>query len=87
MKFAAVVLCAFLLGACTQSDDEHAREQARQTAQRAKQDSRVALHDAEVGAKKAGKEIDRGLEETRQKVRNALNAHPADTRRDDTTRP
>jgi vacuolar-type H+-ATPase subunit H len=72
MKLSALILCAFLLGACTQAEDERAREQARRTAEEAKRDSREVLHDAEVGAKKASKEIDEGLNKTRDKVRKAL---------------
>jgi|GEM_PF-2791176 len=82
MKLAAAIFCAILLGACTQSQDDQARDQARQTAEQVKRDSRVALHQAEIDTSKAGKAIDRGLDKTREKVRGALNEPPDDTDHD-----
>jgi hypothetical protein len=84
MKLATLVFCALILGACSQSDNDRAREQARQTGDQLKHDSREALHQAEADAAKAGKEINRGLDKTREEVRGALNEHPPkDTRKDD----
>jgi len=77
MKPATLIFCAFILGACSPSDNERVREEAHQTAEQAKHDSQVALHEAEVGAQKASKEINQGLEKTREKVRKALDT-PAD---------
>jgi hypothetical protein len=81
MKLSALILCAFLMGACTQAEDQRAREEAHRTAEQAKHDSQKVLHEAEVDAKKAGNEIDQGLKKTREKVRQALNEHPADDKR------
>lgn len=67
---------AFVLGGCSPSQNEQAREEAHQTAEQAKHDSRVVLHDAEVGAEKASKEINRDLDKTREKVRQALDTPP-----------
>ena len=77
MKLTALIFCAFILGACSPGDNERTREEAHQTAEQVKRDSRVALHEVEAGAQKAGKEIDRDLEKTREKVRKALDT-PAD---------
>jgi hypothetical protein len=90
MKLTAVIVftfCAFMLGACSPGDNERAREEAHQTADQVKHDSRVVLHEAEAGAQKASREVDRGLEKTREKVRQALD-EPADRRdNDDKNRP
>jgi hypothetical protein len=82
---ASIVLafCAFILGACSPGDNERAREEAHQTAEQAKRDSRVVLHEAEVGAQKASKEINQGLEKTRDKVRQALDTPADGSHRDD----
>lgn len=76
VKLTVLIFCAFVLAACSPGDNERAREEARQTAEQAKHDSRVVLHDAEVGAQKASKEINRDLEKTRDKVRQALDTPP-----------
>lgn len=62
MKTAALIFCAIALGACTPSQDEHARaqaeqtkEKARETAEKVKEDTRVAAEQAEADAKRAGK--------------------------------
>ncbi len=73
MKLTALIFCSIVLGACSRSQEDQAREQARQTAEQVKRDSREALHQAEIDARKAGKAIDRGLDKTREKVRGALN--------------
>ena len=86
MKLSALIFCALVLSACSPGDNERAREEAHQTAEQAKHDSRVVLHDAEVEAEKAGKEINRGLEKTRDKVRQALNTPPDDKTKDDKDR-
>jgi hypothetical protein len=82
MRITALLLFAITLGACSATDDararedaDRAREQGRQAAEQVKRESKVALNDAEVEAKKAGKEIDRGLEKTRDKVHQALDEH------------
>lgn len=83
MRLTVLAFCALFLFSCSQGDDARAREQAdrtreqaRQTAEQLKRDSRVALHQAEVDAAKASKEINRGLDKTRDKVRQALDAPP-----------
>jgi hypothetical protein len=70
-----LIICAILLGACSQSDSDRARAEAHQTAEQAKHDSRVALDKAEVEAKKANKELNQDLDKARQKVRGALDEH------------
>jgi hypothetical protein len=78
-----IVLISLVCGAlisvgCSPGDNERAREEAHQTADQAKHDSRVVLHDAEVDAQKASKEINRDLEKTRDKIRRALDTPPPD---------
>ena len=73
MKIAAIIALAFGLGACSPSDDQRAREQARQTAEQARIDARKAAHDVKVGAERASKELDKDLHTAREKVRGALN--------------
>ena len=93
MRITALIFVAVLLGACSQTDDDRARadaekakEQAHQTTEQLKRESNAALHDAEVGAKKASKEIDRGLENARDKMRQSIDEHRAPHADDDTTR-
>lgn len=83
MRLALLVFCALIAGACSEKDDQRAREQARQTTEQLKHDSQVAVDKAEAGAAKAGKQIDRGLKNAREKVRDALDEHPE--RKDDKT--
>jgi uncharacterized OsmC-like protein len=73
MKLPALLLLAFALAACSQSDEDHTRAQARQTAEKLKLDSEKAFHEAEVETKKAGRELDADLEKTREKARRAIN--------------
>ena len=73
MKPLALLLLAFALTACSQSDEEHTRAQARQTAEKLKHDSQKAFHEAEVETKKAGRELNADLEKTREKARRAIN--------------
>jgi hypothetical protein len=90
MKLTALIVFTFgalILGACTPGDNERAREEAHQTADQARHDSRVVLHDAEVGAQKATKEINRDLEKTRDKVRQALDAPANGSAPNDKNRP
>jgi len=82
MRITALIFFAVVLGACSSTNDERAREdadrareQARHAGEQVKRESKVALHEAEVDAKKAGKAIDRGLEKTRDKVHEALDEH------------
>ena len=80
MRFSALLFVAFALTACSRSDEEHTREEARQTAERLKHDSQKALREAEVDAKKASRELTKDLETAREKTRRALNQpeHPGD---------
>jgi hypothetical protein len=75
VKLTTLIICALLLGACSQPDSERARAEAHQTAEQVKHDSRVALDKAEVEAKKANKELNEDLNKARQKVRGAINEH------------
>jgi hypothetical protein len=75
MRLTTLIICALLLGACSQSDTERARAEAHQTEEQVKRDSRVALDKAEVEAKKANKELNQDLDKARQKVRGALDEH------------
>ena len=72
VKLAAVIAFAIALGACSPSEDQHAREQARQTAEQARHDARVVAHDVKTEAEHASKELDKDLHTARQKVRGAL---------------
>jgi hypothetical protein len=79
MKLSALLLLAFSLTACSQSDKEHARaesdrarEQARETAEQLKHDSREALHEVEGDARKANRELNQSFARTREKTRRAL---------------
>jgi hypothetical protein len=74
MKYAAAILVALSLAACTPAQDEHARAEAHQTAEQAKHDVREALHDAKVETQKASKALDKDLHEARDKTRRALDA-------------
>ena len=75
MRLTTLIICALLLGACSQSDTDRARAEAHQTAEQVKHDSRVVLDKAEVEAKKANKELSEDLNKARQKVRGALDEH------------
>jgi hypothetical protein len=81
MKYAAAILFALTLAACTPAQDEHARAEAHQTADQAKHDAREALHEAKVETQKATQALDNDLHKAREKTRQALN-EPDDTRRD-----
>jgi hypothetical protein len=72
MKSVTLLLIAFGLAACSRSDEEHARERARQTAEQLKRDSREAIQKTEIEARKAGRELSEGLQKTREKARRAL---------------
>lgn len=71
---------AFGLTACTRSDDRNAREQARQTAAQLQHDSKVVLHDAEVGARKANKELTKDLNQARAEAHRAIDDRDANDR-------
>jgi hypothetical protein len=73
MKLSALLLFAFALSACSQSEQDHARAEARQTAEQLKHDSQEALHTVEVDARKADAKLTHGMEKTREKARRALN--------------
>ena len=75
MKLTTLIICAVLLGACSQSDTERARAEAHQTAEQVKHDSRVALDRAEVEAKKANRELNEDVNKAREKVRGAIDEH------------
>lgn len=72
MRFSALLVIAFALAACSRSDQDHARDQARQSAQQLKHDSREALHKTEDEADKASRELNNDLAKARQKTRQAL---------------
>jgi ABC-type nickel/cobalt efflux system permease component RcnA len=82
MKLSALLVLAFGLLACSQSQEDQTRAQARQTAEQLKHDSQKALHTAEVDARKADAELTHSLDKTREKARRALN-QPDDGRPDD----
>jgi len=82
MKLSALLVLAFALAACSQSDEDRARTQARQTGEQLKHDSQKALHTAEVDVRKADAELTHSLEKTREKARRALN-QPDDNQPDD----
>jgi hypothetical protein len=73
MRITAALIFTLVLGACSQSEQERTREQARRTGEEVKRQSKEALHQAEIEARKAGREINEGLEKTREKVRGAVN--------------
>jgi hypothetical protein len=73
MKLPALLILAFALSACSQSQEDQTRAQARKTAEQLKHDSEKAFHEAEVETKKASRELDADLEKTREKARRALN--------------
>jgi hypothetical protein len=85
MRILAVVLSCVVLGACSQSQDARAREQMHQTGEQLRESSRDAVHQAEADTARAGQELNRGLEKTREKMRKALDVPPsgAPARRDD----
>ena len=74
MKLAALVILGFALAACTPSEDAHAREQARQTADQAKHDAKEAAHKVKTETEKASQELDKDLHKAREKVRGALDS-------------
>ena len=83
MRYAVVVLLAAGLGACSQAEQDRAREQARQTredarrsAEQLRQDGREALHDAKTDAQKASRELNKDLNNARDKIRQAIDAPP-----------
>jgi hypothetical protein len=73
MKLPALLILAFALSACSQSQEDQTRTQARQTAEQLKRDSEKAFHKAEVETKKASRELNADLEKARDKTRHALN--------------
>jgi hypothetical protein len=73
MKRLALLVIACALSACSQSQEDHAREQGRQTAEQLKRDSEKALREADADARKAGEVVNRDLEKAREKARRALN--------------
>jgi uncharacterized phage infection (PIP) family protein YhgE len=72
MKFPAMLILAFGLAACSRSDEDHARTQAKQTEEQLKHDSQKALQTAEAEARKANAELTHGMEKAREKTRQAL---------------
>jgi hypothetical protein len=82
MKLPVLLVLAFALAACSRSDEDHTRAQARETAEQLKRDSQKALHTAEADARKASRELNQDLEKARDKTRRALD-QPDDSRHDD----
>ena len=82
MKLPVLFVLAFALVGCSQSEEDHTRAQARQTAEQMKRDSEKALHTAETDARKASRELNQDLEKARDKTRRALD-QPDDSRHDD----
>jgi hypothetical protein len=80
LRFLALPFLAFALSTCSQRDEDHAREQARQTEQKLKHDSQRVFHETEADAKKASRELNQDLEKAREKARRALDQpdHPDD---------
>jgi hypothetical protein len=87
MKLTALVCCALISAACAREDNAKAREEAHQTAEQLRHDSRVALNEAEIDAKKAGKVINRDLEKAREKVRESIDEHEHTGTTEDKDRP
>lgn len=77
MRFAALLLLAIGLGACTPADDARAKQQARETTEQARHDAIKAGHEIKTEAEKAGQKVDQGLHEARNKIRGALD-QPSD---------
>lgn len=73
MKLPALLIIAFALSACSQSQEDQTRAQARQTAEQVKRDSEKAFHKAEIETKKASRDLNADLEKARDKTRHALN--------------
>jgi CHAT domain-containing protein len=78
MKYAAAVLLALSLVACTPAQNENARAQAHQTSEQARRDAKEALHKAEVETQKASQVLDSDLHKAREKTRKALGEPPDD---------
>ncbi len=72
MKYAAAILIALTLSACTPSQDNRAREQARQDVDHAREDAKEALRKAKIETQKASRELDVDLHKAREKARQAL---------------
>ncbi len=68
MKFALMVLVAIGLGGCSPTDQDRAHEDT----EKVRVQSRELARQAEADAKKAGHEIDRGLDKTRDKIRKSI---------------
>ncbi len=73
MRTIALSVIAIALAGCSKSDEEHAREQARQSAEQLKHDSQEALRKAEVETRKASRALNDGLNKAQEKTRRALN--------------
>jgi len=82
MKLPVLLVLAFASVGCSQSEEDHTRAQARQTAEQLKHDSQKALRTAEVDARKADAELTHSLDKARDKTRRALD-QPDDRRPDD----
>ncbi len=76
MKVTALILSLLILGACSQNQNDRAREQAHQTAEQIKHDSRVAAQRAAADAAKASREVNRDLDKAREEARRALDTNP-----------
>lgn len=85
MRVFACVVMAWTLAACSQSDKDRAREQARQSEEQLKHDSRQAFNKAEEETKKASRALNSDLEKAQKKARQTLD-QPDDSRTDKDSR-
>jgi len=77
----AVTLLAGYSIACSKSDQDRARDQARHAREQANKDLHQAAHDARQGFDKANRAVTQALDEARQKTKDAIhevNQNPHD---------
>lgn len=82
-----VTLLAGYSVACSQSDQDRARDQAQHAREQANKDLHRAAHDARQGFDKADRAVTRALDEAREKTKDAVhevnqNPHDKSTDRD-----
>ena len=70
--FLAAITFALGLAACTPAEDARAREQARETAEKAKRDAEKAGREIKNEAEKASQSLDKGLHDARTKIREKI---------------
>ena len=68
------------LTACSEADSERAKQEAHQTGEKLRVESKEALRQAEVDAHKASRELNEDLEKARAKTRKALDQPDTDHR-------